>query len=210
MTLTGQIGGKRYHGVHFPLSPYENWQVPGGCSIMSARWMRLWMDARKNDRYGESEYVWILTSGGFDPIHPGHISCMIDSAREIGGRHTGQPAPLIVVVNGNEFLLRKKGAAFQPLKVRCQIISTIRCVDYVIPFSARDSEDMGVSEALEIIRPNYFTKGGDRCNAENIPEWGLCKKLGIELVTGMGDKKFWSSSNFLEEWGKFYHNEKVS
>jgi len=209
MTLTEQLGGTRYHGVQFPLNPYDAWQVTGGCSILSPKWMRLWMDARKNDRYGGEPWLWGLTSGGYDPIHPGHISCLIESAREIQKGHTG-PASLIVVVNGDEFLTRKKGTPFQPLKVRCQIISTIRSVDYVIPFSASDPDDMGVGEALERIRPHAFLKGGDRCNAENIPEWGICKRLNIDLITGMGDKKFWSSSNFLEEWGKFYHNEKVS
>lgn len=137
-------------------------------------------------------HMYGLTSGGFDCLHSGHISSFLEGATKVG--------KLIVVVNGDEFLRRKKGRPFMPLKVRTQIVSAIQGVDYAIPFTATDPEDMGVGEAIEIIRPNYFLKGGDRTNAENIPEWDVCEKVGATILTGVGDDKFWSSSDFLREW----------
>ena len=59
-----------------------------------------------------------------------------------------------------------------------------------------------VNEALRRLRPAVFTKGGDRVDAESIPEWDICKELGIEIVTGVGADKQWSSSWFLEAWSQ--------
>jgi len=134
----------------------------------------------------------VLTSGGYDPIHPGHISCIVDSKRY--GDH------LVVVVNGDWFLSHKKGASFMNLETRCEIVSAIRGVDFVIPFEVED--DTTVCQALEIIQPEIFTKGGDRVDAASIPEWDVCQNNGIEIITGVGDSKVHSSSNILEDW---YH-----
>lgn len=136
----------------------------------------------------------VCTSGGFDPIHPGHASCLIES-KKLGDT-------LVVVVNGDIFLRNKKGKPFMNLKTRCQIVSTIRGVDYVIPFEIEN--DQTVCEALRLIRPHIFTKGGDRTDYTNIPEWDVCQKLGIKLVPQVGYDKKWSSSDFLKEWGEFY------
>lgn len=132
----------------------------------------------------------IVTSGGYDPIHPGHISCIVDS------KNYGDA--LAVVVNGDWFLNYKKGKAFMNLATRCEIVSAIRGVDYVIPFEIEN--DQTVCEALRIIHPEVFTKGGDRVNADTIPEWDICQKLDIEIVTGVGDSKIHSSTNILEDW----------
>jgi cytidyltransferase-like protein len=132
----------------------------------------------------------IITSGGFDPIHPGHISCIVDS-KNYGDK-------LAVVVNGDWFLTHKKGAPFQDLKMRCEIVSAIKGVDYVVSFETEG--DMTVCEALRVIKPNVFTKGGDRVGASTIPEWDTCVANGIEVVTGVGDSKVNSSSNILEDW----------
>ncbi len=134
----------------------------------------------------------VVTSGGFDPIHPGHISLLQESA-EYGD-------VVVAVVNGDEFLRAKKGRAFQDLQTRCLIVSAIRCVDYVVPFEIEG--DLTVNEALRRIHPAVFTKGGDRVDAETIPEWDICKELGIEVVTGVGADKQWSSSWFLEAWSQ--------
>lgn len=53
------------------------------------------------------------------------------------------------------------------------------------------------------IRPHVFTKGGDRVDFTNIPEWQVCQELGIDLVAQVGKPKLWSSSDFLKEWGEF-------
>lgn len=135
-----------------------------------------------------------VTSGGFDPIRPGHISCILDASRECH--------QLWVIVNGDEFIRRKKGEKepFQPIKVRAQNVAALKGVTVAVPFDATDPSDLTVSEALEILKPNKFFKGGDRNDIENLPEAPTCRKYGIEIVTGMGDNKYWSSSDFLRKW----------
>ena len=130
------------------------------------------------------------TSGGFDPIHPGHISCIRDSKLHAD--------TLVVIVNGDDFLRRKKGKPFQDLETRSLIVSSLPWVDYVVMFEIEN--DPTVCVALEEIRPEKFTKGGDRTGIENIPEWTTCQQHGIEIVTSVGDDKEWSSSTFLADW----------
>lgn len=132
----------------------------------------------------------VMTSGGYDPIHPGHISCIIES-KKYGDI-------VVVIVNGDSFLAAKKGKPFQNLETRSLIVSGIAGVDYVVPFEVKD--DPTVDKALEAIRPDVFTKGGDRVDAKSIPEWEVCKKHNIEIISGVGEDKKWSSSWFLNEW----------
>lgn len=132
----------------------------------------------------------VMTSGGYDPIHPGHISCIIES-KQYGDK-------VVVVVNGDNFLTAKKGKPFQNLETRSLIVSGISGVDYVVPFEIEG--DQTVNKALELIKPDIFTKGGDRINDKSIPEWEICNKYNIEIVTGVGEEKKWSSSWFLNEW----------
>lgn len=136
----------------------------------------------------------VCTSGGFDPIHPGHVSCIHES-KKYGDT-------LVVVVNGDNFLKVKKGKPFMDLKTRCHIVSYVRGVDYVIPFEIEN--DQTVSEALKKVKPHIFTKGGDRIDASSIPEWETCQKHGTEIISGVGWNKLWSSSDFLREWGEFW------
>ncbi|OVE78959.1 hypothetical protein BVY00_01505 [bacterium G20] len=132
----------------------------------------------------------VATSGGFDPIHPGHISCIIES-KKYGDT-------LVVIVNGDAFLTAKKGRPFQNLKTRCQIVSGIREVDYVIPFEIEGDQTVG--KALKALKPDVFTKGGDRVDEKTIPEWQICKEHDIKIISGVGEDKLWSSSQFLHEW----------
>lgn len=132
----------------------------------------------------------VATSGGFDPIHPGHISCIIQS-KKYGDT-------LVVIVNGDYFLTAKKGRPFQNLETRSLIVSGIAGVDYVIPFEIKN--DQTVNKALEIIKPHVFTKGGDRVGKKHLPEWEVCKKNNIKIVFGVGEDKKWSSSWFLQDW----------
>jgi D-beta-D-heptose 7-phosphate kinase/D-beta-D-heptose 1-phosphate adenosyltransferase len=132
----------------------------------------------------------VATSGGFDPIHPGHISCIIQS-KKYGDT-------LVVIVNGDGFLRAKKGRPFQDLETRSLIVSGVREVDYVVPFEIKG--DQTVRKALEALRPHVFTKGGDRIDRKSIPEWETCKKHSIKIIGGVGADKQWSSSWFLNEW----------
>lgn len=139
----------------------------------------------------------VATSGGFDPIHPGHISCIIQS-KQYGDT-------LVVIVNGDAFLTAKKGRPFQNLETRSLIVSGIAGVDYVIPFEIEN--DQTVSKALEAIRPAVFTKGGDRVDKASLPEWQVCRQNGIEIIFGVGEDKKWSSSWFLNRWNN--HTKQV-
>ncbi|MEI6756058.1 MAG: adenylyltransferase/cytidyltransferase family protein [bacterium] len=132
----------------------------------------------------------VATSGGFDPIHPGHISCIIES-KKYGDT-------LVVIVNGDNFLTEKKGKPFQDLETRALIVSGIAGVDYVIPYEIKN--DQTVVKALATLKPDVFTKGGDRVDETTIPEWDVCQKNNIEIVTGIGADKKWSSSWFLQDW----------
>ena len=144
-----------------------------------------WIDAHRNELG-----TIVCTSGGFDPVHPGHLSVIAES-KKFGDT-------LVVVVNGDGFLTRKKGKPFQDIETRCRIISYARGVDFVVPFEIND--DQTVREALRRIKPHVFTKGGDRCSPETIPEWDVCQELGIKVETGVGAPKNWSSSEFLAKW----------
>lgn len=152
------------------------------------------VDFAEIDRLRDGLGKIVCTSGGFDPLHPGHATCIVESKR--------YGDTLVVVVNGDGFLRAKKGKAFQDLRTRCQIVSCIRHVDYVVPFEIEN--DQTVCEALRRLRPHVFTKGGDRTDYTNIPEWQVCQECGIELVPQVGLAKSWSSSDFLQEWGEFW------
>lgn len=143
----------------------------------------------------------IATSVPGSPIHNGHISC-IQACTNFAPMTN---RAVIVIVNGDKFLERKHGKAFQPLEVRAGIISAIKGVDLVVTFD-HDSDDT-VNIPLEVIKPNYFIKGGDRTGKENIPEWDTCVRNGIKIEVGQGDPKLWSSSDFLSDWVKFKNIE---
>ncbi len=136
----------------------------------------------------------VATSGGFDPVHPGHLSCILES-KQYGDT-------VVVIVNGDTFLKNKKGKGFMDIKTRCQILSFMKGIDYIIPFEIEN--DQTVCIALEQLKPHIFTKGGDRTDIHNIPEWPICEKNGTKIITSVGHDKLWSSSDFLKDWGEFW------
>jgi cytidyltransferase-like protein len=132
----------------------------------------------------------VMTSGGFDPAHKGHIRCLIESgniARQMGYK-------LVVVVNGNGFLLRKKGYAFMDVAERMEMIDSIKGVDYVTNW---DDGTQFVTGAVQKLSPKVFTKGGDRTDRSNIPEFSVCEEIGCEVITGVGGEKIQSSSELV-------------
>ncbi|MEK7582926.1 MAG: adenylyltransferase/cytidyltransferase family protein [Patescibacteria group bacterium] len=137
----------------------------------------------------------VMTSGGFDPVHPGHISCFMES-KKMGDI-------LVVAINGDLFLKAKKGASFQNLETRSLIVSGIRYVDYVVPFEAPG--DISAAQALAAIQPHIYTKGGNRVGASHMPKGDLdaFKKYNIQVKYRVGIDKIWSSSDFLEQWVAF-------
>ena len=154
------------------------------------------------DERGDSMGVVVATSGGYDPIHPGHVTCIVES-QQYGDT-------LVVIVNGDEFLREKKGKPFQDLETRAAIVSAIRGVDYVVKFE--NPGDSTVTEALRAIRPKFFTKGGDRVKGKSLPpsEEAVCAEFEIEIIDGVGREKVWSSTDFLTEWGEFWAARKGS
>lgn len=120
--------------------------------------------------------ITVCVSGYFDPLHVGHIEYM-RRAKLKGDK-------LVVIVNNDEQAKLKKGRAFMPVEERAQILQSLRLVDQVyISFD----EDRTVCKTLEMIHPDVFCNGGDQ-NNDSIPEAGICEKLGIELVDGLGEK----------------------
>tara|TARA_B100000700_G_C14906896_1_gene790216 strand:- start:665 stop:1183 length:519 start_codon:yes stop_codon:yes gene_type:complete len=145
-----------------------------------------------------------MTSGGFDPLHVGHVRCIKETVK-MAGDSDKFPSSLkglvVVVVNDDSFLINKKGYAFMPLKERMEIIDAIEGVDFVVPWIAE--EDQTVIGALKKLKPKYFTKGGDRFDASTIPEWEICQKINCEIITGVGGGKIQSSSTLVEDSREF-------
>lgn len=131
-----------------------------------------------------SRTVTVAVSGGFDPIHVGHIR-HIRSAKSKGDF-------LIVFLQPDSWLMRKKGYVFMPYEERKEILESLRWVDMVVQV-----EDKGdtVVETLKKYKPDIFAKGGDR-TPDNMPkeEIDVCAQEGIEIVYGAGGDKVQSSS----------------
>ena len=147
----------------------------------------------------------VAVSGGFDPIHIGHIE-MIQEAKALGEH-------LVVIVNNDNWLMKKKGFVFMNQTERKAILEAVRFVDeVVITDHPENPEDMSVSATLEKIRPDIFANGGDR-NEKNAadPNSSLykdiktCERLGIEIIYNVGKSgKIQSSSDLVKRIKKFY------
>lgn len=136
----------------------------------------------------------VLVTGGFDPVHSGHIA-YFKAARDLGNS-------LIVGLNSDEWLERKKGRAFMPWNERLSVINNLAMVDEVYTF---DDEDGSARHFIQQVRAHYprarliFANGGDR-TAINIPEMDVAD-ANLEFRFGVGgDDKRNSSSWILEEW----------
>jgi D-beta-D-heptose 7-phosphate kinase/D-beta-D-heptose 1-phosphate adenosyltransferase len=137
-----------------------------------------------------------LTSGGFDPMHVGHLRCLQETAMLARGPYNTEYVPeksgkVVVIVNGDEFLVEKKGKPFMSAPERLEIVAGVRGVDLVVEWY---DGTQTVDTAIEKFRPDFFTKGGDRNSPENLPEWKTCEAIGCEVIFGVGGKKIQSSS----------------
>ena len=128
----------------------------------------------------------VAVSGGFDPIHIGHIR-MINNAAKLGSVH--------VYVNSDRFLYRKKGYVFMPIQERIEIIANLKSVAKVILVI---DEDNTVCKTLEKYKPDIFVNGGDRYGYE-IPEVKICNKLKIKMLFEIGGEKIQSSSLLVKQ-----------
>ena len=135
-----------------------------------------------------------LVTGGFDPIHSGHIS-YFERAKDLSGY-------LVVGLNTEEWLTRKKGQYFQSWKERAEIIRHLDMVDAVISYDdSDDSSCEGIAKCLDIAGKVVFCNGGDR-GKDNIPEilkYGDDPRVEFEFGIG-GEDKMNSSSWILREY----------
>jgi D-beta-D-heptose 7-phosphate kinase/D-beta-D-heptose 1-phosphate adenosyltransferase len=112
-------------------------------------------------------------------------------------QEAAQHGEVIVIVNSDEWLMRKKGYIFMPFEERCEILRGFRGVKET---AAVDDTDNTVCEALRRLKPTYFANGGDRKN-NNTPEMDVCEEEGIQLLWNVGGGKIQSSSTLVNESG---------
>lgn len=136
----------------------------------------------------------VLVTGGFDPLHSGHIA-YFKAAKALGDI-------LVVGVNSDAWLTRKKGAPFMPYMERATIVRNIVGVDFIIDFNDSDGS---AKHAIQMVRQSYpqdkiiFANGGDRTD-QNIPEMDIVDD-NLQFVFGVGGfNKANSSSWILQEW----------
>ena len=139
------------------------------------------------DMFGsKTERSTVMVSGGFDPVHAGHIRLIRAAAKH---------GDVIVIANSDEWLFRKKGFVFMDFKARTEILNAIKGVILV---DSVDDGDGTVCEAIYRHKPTYFANGGDR-GRSNTPEQSVCEDLGVELLWGVGGStKSESSSDLVD------------
>jgi cytidyltransferase-like protein len=137
----------------------------------------------------------VAVSGGFDPLHIGHVR-MFQQAKKLGDK-------LVVILNNDNWLVVKKGFAFMPEMERAEIIAAYSFVDDVMITGHEpdgnydDPVWRSVCRELGHLKPDIFANGGDR-KEDNIPEYALCEQLGIEMIFNIGHGgKIQSSSELV-------------
>lgn len=145
----------------------------------------------------QKKKIVVAVSGGFDPIHIGHVR-LFQHAKALGDE-------LVVILNNDNWLQKKKRHVFMPEAERKEIIEALKGVDRVVLTKHEPSpKDMSVCRELEEIKPDIFAQGGDRSkedaenpNSSQNPEAILCKRLGIEIVYNVGHGGKVQSSSWL-------------
>ena len=149
------------------------------------------------------KYKVILISGGFDPVHKGHIEC-INNAKELAEQ-------VWIGLNNDEWLKRKKGRSFMNENERAFVMSNLKNVDWVYVMNPKDYLDNTAIDFIEVSRKKFikensdlprgvmaFGNGGDRTETTT-PENSVCDSFGIDSVWGLGEK-VQSSSWLLEKY----------
>ena len=140
----------------------------------------------------------IILSGGFDPIHIGHVR-MFRAAKEMQSK-------VIVGVNSDEWLSRKKGQPFMKESERIEILNSSKYIDSVINFDDTDDTACNlIKKVIELYKNDnvkiFFGNGGDR-TVKSTPEVEYCQKNGIEMLWGVGGNKIQSSSDLIKNADK--------
>jgi D-beta-D-heptose 7-phosphate kinase/D-beta-D-heptose 1-phosphate adenosyltransferase len=142
-----------------------------------------------------SQPIVVAVSGGFDPIHIGHVR-MFERAKALGDR-------LVVILNNDHWLRAKKQHVFMPAEQRAEIIRALRAVDdVIITGHPANPSDMSVCAELAALKPSIFANGGDR-KLDNIPEVAVCDAINCKMIFNIGDGgKIQSSSWLLADYLK--------
>ena len=138
------------------------------------------------------KYDIMILSGGFDPVHKGHIR-MFKAAKNMAYK-------VIVGINSDEWLVRKKGKVFMNYAERSEIILALKYVDEVMPFNDKDDTAMDLLVRVHQLYPNCslaFGNGGDRTD-KNTPEKGFCGAYKIDSIYQVGGGKVQSSSDLID------------
>ncbi len=131
----------------------------------------------------------VAVSGGFDPVHIGHVR-MFEAAKKLGSK-------LVVILNNDNWLQKKKGYVFMHEKERKEIIEAFSVVDkVVITKHPKHPKDMSVCNELKKIKPDIFANGGDR-KLDNVPEVDVCEKINCQMVFNVGKGGKVQSSSWL-------------
>ena len=140
----------------------------------------------------------IILSGGFDPVHKGHMR-MFREAANLG-------AIVIVGLNSDEWLTRKKGKPFMDWDERAEILECCKFINQVLPME--DFDDTASDIIVKVCKLYnsedcniYFANGGDRGRG-NVPELDTCKNLNVVMLWGVGGGKIQSSSDLTANWEK--------
>jgi D-beta-D-heptose 7-phosphate kinase/D-beta-D-heptose 1-phosphate adenosyltransferase len=144
-------------------------------------------------RGSRRKHVVVAVSGGFDPIHIGHVR-MFERAKALGDE-------LVVILNNDNWLTKKKGYVFMPEEERKEVIEALWAVDRVMLTGHKPNpDDMGVSAEIKKLRPHIFGKGGDRSPSDTpIPgsEVETCGAINCKIVYNLGRGGKVQSSSWL-------------
>lgn len=143
------------------------------------------------EKYSIPNLKIITTCGGFDPVHVGHVRCFMETAKL---KSRFKNSIFVIIANGDGFLKTKKGFVFMPQTERLEILHSFKGVDHVVAWYDGTQNCIG---AIEKIRPNIFTKGGDRSARDKIPEADVCDEVGCEIIYGVGGSEKIQSSSWL-------------
>ncbi len=137
----------------------------------------------------EKQEVVVAVSGGFDPVHIGHVR-LFERAKALGTK-------LVVILNNDNWLTKKKHHIFMTQDERREVIAGLRAVDEVVLTEhGVDPTDMSVCDALRKVRPHIFANGGDR-HQHNIPEVPVCEEIGAKMIFNIGEGGKVQSSSWL-------------
>jgi len=134
----------------------------------------------------KNKEIVVAVSGGFDPVHVGHIR-LFEAAKKLGDK-------LVVIINNDNWLIKKNGYVFMPEAERVEIIRALKVVDEVVLTEhPKDPDYRHIALTLKRVKPDIWANGGDK-GVINEYEVAACKEIGCKMVAGVGGGKVQSSS----------------